>query len=41
LVLEAMKMETDVVAPRSGTVTRFHVAEGQAVAAGDPLFDLT
>ena len=40
LVLEAMKMETDVVAPRSGTVTRFHVAEGQAVAAGDPLFDI-
>ena len=40
LVLEAMKMETDVVAPRAGTVTRFHVAEGQAVAAGDPLFDL-
>ena len=40
LVLEAMKMETDVVAPRAGTVTGFHVAEGQAVAAGDPLFDL-
>ncbi len=40
LVLEAMKMETDVVAPRAGTVTKFHVAEGQAVAAGDPLFDL-
>ena len=40
LVLEAMKMETDVVAPRSGTVTRFHVEAGQAVAAGDPLFDL-
>ncbi len=40
LVLEAMKMETDVVAPRAGTVTRFHVAEGQAVAAGEPLFDL-
>ena len=40
LVLEAMKMETDVVAPRSGTLTRFHVEAGQAVAAGDPLFDL-
>ena len=40
LVLEAMKMETEVVAPRAGTVTAFHVVEGDAVAVGDPLFDL-
>ena len=40
LVLEAMKMETEVVAPRAGTVTSLHVAEGDAVAVGEPLFDL-
>ncbi len=40
LVLEAMKMETDVVAPRAGTVTALHVAEGDAVAVGEALFDL-
>ena len=40
LVLEAMKMETEVVAPRAGTVTALHVAEGDAVAVGEALFDL-
>ena len=40
LVLEAMKMETEVVAPRAGTVTALHVAEGDAVAVGALLFDL-
>jgi oxaloacetate decarboxylase alpha subunit len=37
LVLEAMKMEADVVAPRAGTVFEIFVAEGDAVAVGDPL----
>jgi oxaloacetate decarboxylase alpha subunit len=37
LVVEAMKMETVVAAPRSGTVAEVHVAEGDAVAVGDPL----
>ncbi|MDH3645027.1 MAG: pyruvate carboxylase subunit B, partial [Gammaproteobacteria bacterium] len=37
LVLEAMKMETDVSAPRSGTIGDIFVAEGDAVAVGDPL----
>ncbi|MFP6817306.1 MAG: sodium-extruding oxaloacetate decarboxylase subunit alpha [Pseudomonadales bacterium] len=37
LVLEAMKMEADVVAPRAGTVSEIFVAEGDAVAVGDPL----
>ena len=40
LVLEAMKMETDVVAPRAGIVTALHVAQGDAVAVGEALFDL-
>ena len=40
LVLEAMKMETEVVAPRAGAITAFHVAEGDAVAVGDALFNL-
>ena len=40
LILEAMKMETEVVAPRAGTVTALHVAEGDAVAVGEALFDL-
>ncbi|MEJ2132991.1 MAG: oxaloacetate decarboxylase, partial [Gammaproteobacteria bacterium] len=41
LVLEAMKMETEVTAPRAGIVSRVHVAEGDSVAVGQPLFDLT
>ena len=40
LVLEAMKMETDVSAPKSGTLTDVHVAEGDAVAVGEPLFTI-
>lgn len=40
LVLEAMKMETEVVAPRAGAITAFHVAEGDAVAVGDALFNV-
>ena len=40
LVLEAMKMETEVVAPRAGVVTALHVAEGDSVAVGEALFDL-
>ncbi|MCZ6869787.1 MAG: sodium-extruding oxaloacetate decarboxylase subunit alpha [Gammaproteobacteria bacterium] len=40
IVLEAMKMETEVTAPRSGIVARLHVAEGDSVAVGQPLFDL-
>ncbi|MEL7186227.1 MAG: sodium-extruding oxaloacetate decarboxylase subunit alpha [Pseudomonadota bacterium] len=37
LVVEAMKMETVVSAPRSGTITDVHVAEGNSVAVGDAL----
>ena len=37
LVVEAMKMETVVPAPKGGTVTEVFVAEGDKVAVGDPL----
>jgi biotin carboxyl carrier protein len=40
LVLEAMKMETPIVAPYAGRVTEVHVAEGASVAAGAPLVRL-
>ena len=37
LIVEAMKMETVVPAPRAGTVTDVYVAEGDKVAVGNPL----
>ena len=37
LVVEAMKMETLVVAPKAGAVTKVCVAEGDVVAVGDTL----
>ena len=37
LVLEAMKMETEISAPRDGEITAIHVAVGDAVATGDAL----
>jgi oxaloacetate decarboxylase alpha subunit len=40
LVLEAMKMETEVRAPAAGTVTEVRVKEGDAVSLGAPLLAL-
>jgi oxaloacetate decarboxylase alpha subunit len=37
LVVEAMKMETEIIAPRAGVIMQISVAEGDAVAVGDPL----
>ena len=37
VIVEAMKMETIVPAPRSGTVTEVFVAEGDKVSVGDSL----
>jgi oxaloacetate decarboxylase alpha subunit len=37
LVVEAMKMETVVAAPKAGTITQVTVAEGDVVAVGDML----
>jgi acetyl-CoA/propionyl-CoA carboxylase, biotin carboxylase, biotin carboxyl carrier protein len=39
-VLEAMKMETRVVAPRAGAVTAVHVEAGQVVESGQPLAEI-
>ena len=36
-VLEAMKMENDIVAPKSGTVTQVVTSKGASVSSGDPL----
>ncbi len=41
LVLEAMKMETEISAPRAGVVGQVTVAEGDAVAVGDTLLTLS
>ncbi len=40
LVVEAMKMETEVVAPKGGTVATVFVNEGDVVAVDDPLVSL-
>lgn len=41
IVLEAMKMENELVAERGGTVTVVHRQAGQAVETGDVLVELT
>lgn len=37
VVVEAMKMENELTAPRDGVVSEVHVAEGQTVESQDPL----
>jgi biotin carboxyl carrier protein len=39
-VVEAMKMENELRAPREGTVATIHVSEGQAVEPQEPLVTL-
>ena len=41
LILEAMKMENEIVAPSNGTVAALHVAEGASVSTGDLLIELS
>ena len=41
IVLEAMKMENELVAERGGTVAGIHKSAGQAVDTGDLLVELT
>ncbi|MCD8143214.1 MAG: biotin/lipoyl-binding protein, partial [Clostridiales bacterium] len=36
-VIEAMKMENEVLAPKDGTVTQVVAGKGAAVKTGDPL----
>ncbi|MAA60373.1 MAG: oxaloacetate decarboxylase, partial [Pseudomonadales bacterium] len=40
VILEAMKMETEVRAAKSGTVTSITVKEGDAVKVGDTLLSI-
>ena len=40
LVLEAMKMETPVAAPASGTVRNIAVSQGDQVKAGQALIEI-
>jgi glutaconyl-CoA decarboxylase len=40
MVIEAMKMENDIVAPRAGTVTQVSVPKGATVNTGDLLLSL-
>lgn len=40
LILEALKMEIEVRAPRAGTVSVILVSGGQSVAVGDALVEL-
>ncbi|QGP91621.1 Biotin-requiring enzyme [Neomoorella glycerini] len=37
IVLEAMKMENEIVAPGAGTVKEIYVSEGASVNVGEPL----
>ena len=37
-VIEAMKMENEIGAPRAGVVQEVNVAEGSSVSEGDVLF---
>jgi acetyl/propionyl-CoA carboxylase alpha subunit len=37
VVLEAMKMENDIIAPRAGVITQVHVQPGTVVEGGKPL----
>ena len=40
VVLEAMKMETEITAPRQGTISAVLVAAGDAVSGGQVLVEL-
>ena len=40
LIIESMKMETELTASLTGTVSKIHVAAGQVVGQGDPLIDI-
>ncbi|HDR0714636.1 TPA: biotin/lipoyl-binding protein [Pasteurella multocida] len=41
LILEAMKMETEIRASQAGTVQSIHVKAGDTVAVGDTLMTLS
>jgi biotin carboxyl carrier protein len=37
VILEAMKMENEIVAPKAGTVTAVHVTKGSPIDVGAPI----
>ncbi|UJF19009.1 sodium-extruding oxaloacetate decarboxylase subunit alpha [Vibrio sp. SS-MA-C1-2] len=41
LILEAMKMETEVRAAHAGVVQQLHIKEGESVSVGSPLLTIT
>jgi biotin carboxyl carrier protein len=41
ILLESMKMEIPVMAPRTGTIAEIRVAEGEMVAEGDVVAVIT
>jgi oxaloacetate decarboxylase alpha subunit len=40
MIMEAMKMETEISAPKAGTVASVYVKEGDAVQVGQALLAL-
>ncbi len=40
LILEAMKMENEIMAPRDGKILSIDTSKGQVVSTGDPLISL-
>jgi glutaconyl-CoA/methylmalonyl-CoA decarboxylase subunit gamma len=40
IILEAMKMENEILAPRDGIIKQINVAQGASVNAGDPLLSI-
>lgn len=40
IILEAMKMENEIVAPRDGVIGKIYVTEGQTVDTGEVLYSL-
>ncbi len=40
LILEAMKMENEIVAPKDGTITKMSCEAGGTVAGGEVLFEV-
>jgi oxaloacetate decarboxylase alpha subunit len=41
IIMEAMKMETEVRAVNAGTITTLHTKEGDSVAVGDALLSFS
>lgn len=40
IIVEAMKMETNIVAPKAGKIEKLHVKEGQQIKAGQLLIEM-